>query len=249
MTPAPKHHASADGEKRERRNNSSKQVVAPTSTPFYWKMSHPLLALFFFSLAVGEAFFCGPALPVSSFAAARVHGVKKTTSVFYANPDGGDSEIEKMQKLLEYQAAEIKEKDAENLNLKFEGVKKEIRTSTEGLKKDIDALKKDLDSSTEGLKKEIRTSTEGLKKDIDTSTEGLKKDIDALKKDLDTSTEGLKNDIDALKKDLDTSTKGLKNDIKGLDTKFDRLNIIIIVIACAAFLEKNPSLLASFLKQ
>jgi hypothetical protein len=216
MTPAPKHHASADGEKRERRNNSSKQVVAPTSTPFYWKMSHPLLALFFFSLAVGEAFFCGPALPVSSFAAARVHGVKKTTSVFYANPDGGDSEIEKMQKLLEYQAAEIKEKDAENLNLKFEGVKIEIRTSTEGLKKDIDALKKDLD-----------ISTEGLKKDIDTSTEGLKKDINEVKKDIDE----------------------LKKDIKGLDTKFDTLNIIIIVIGCAIFLEKHPSLLASFLKK
>jgi hypothetical protein len=215
MTPAPKHHASADGEKRERRNNSSKQVVAPTSTPFYWKMSHPLLALFFFSLAVGEAFFCGPALPVSSFAAARVHGVKKTTSVFYANPDG-DSEIEKMQKLLEYQAAEIKEKDAENLNLKFEGVKIEIRTSTEGLKKDIDALKKDLD-----------ISTEGLKKDIDTSTEGLKKDINEVKKDIDE----------------------LKKDIKGLDTKFDTLNIIIIVIGCAIFLEKYPSLLASFLKK
>jgi hypothetical protein len=216
MTPAPKHHASADGEKRERRNNSSKQVVAPTSTPFYWKMSHPLLALFFFSLAVGEAFFCGPALPVSSFAAARVHGVKKTTSVFYANPDGGDSEIEKMQKLLEYQAAEIKEKDAENLNLKFEGVKIEIRTSTEGLKKDIDALKKDLN-----------TCTEGLKKDIDTSTEGLKKDINEVKKDIDE----------------------LKKGIKGLDTKFDTLNIIIIVIGCAIFLEKYPSLLASFLKK
>jgi hypothetical protein len=215
MTPAPKHHASADGEKREWRNNSSKQVVALTSTPFSWKMSHPLLTIFLISLPVGEAFFCGPALPVSSFAAARVHGVKKTTSVFYANPDG-DSEIEKMQKLLEYQAAEIKEKDAENLNLKFEGVKKEIRTSTEGLKKDIDALKKDLD-----------ISTEGLKKDIDTSTEGLKKDINEVKKDIDE----------------------LKKDIKGLDTKFDRLNIIIIVIACAAFLEKNPSLLASFLKQ
>jgi archaellum component FlaC len=190
-------------------------------------MSHPLLALFFFSLAVGEAFFCGPALPVSSFAAARVHGVKKTTSVFYANPDGGDSEIEKMQKLLEYQAAEIKEKDAENLNLKFEGVKIEIRTSTEGLKKDIDALKKDLDISTEGLKKDIDTSTDGLKKDIDTSTEGLKKDINEVKKDIDE----------------------LKKDIKGLDTKFDTLNIIIIVIGCAIFLEKYPSLLASFLKK
>jgi hypothetical protein len=184
MTPAPKHHASADGEKREWRNNSSKQVVALTSTPFSWKMSHPLLTIFLISLPVGEAFFCGPALPVSSFAAARVHGVKKTTSVFYANPDG-DSEIEKMQKLLEYQAAEIKQKDAENLNLKFEGVKIEIRTSTEGLKKDIDALKKDLD-----------TGTKGLKEDLNTSTEGLKKDIDALKKDIDTSTEGLKKDID-----------------------------------------------------
>jgi archaellum component FlaC len=150
--------------------------------------------------------------------------------VFYANPDG-DSEIEKMQKLLEYQAAEIKQKDAENLNLKFEGVKIEIRTSTEGLKKDIDALKKDLDTGTKGLKedldtsteglkkdidalkKDIDTSTEGLKKDIDTSTEGLKKEIDALKKDLDTSTEGLKKDIDALKKHIDTSTEGLKKDI------------------------------------
>jgi archaellum component FlaC len=215
MTPAPKHHASADGEKREWRNNSSKQVVALTSTPFSWKMSHPLLTIFLISLPVGEAFFCGPALPVSSFAAARVHGVKKTTSVFYANPDG-DSEIEKMQKLLEYQAAEIKEKDAENLNLKFEGVKIEIRTSTEGLKKDIDALKKDLD-----------ISTEGLKKDIDTSTEGLKKDINEVKKDIDE----------------------LKKGIKGLDTKFDTLNIIIIVIGCAIFLEKYPSLLASFLKK
>jgi chromosome segregation ATPase len=138
-----------------------------------------------------------------------------TTSVFDANPDS-DSEIEKMQKLLEYQAAEIKQKDAENLNLKFEGVKKEIRTSTEGLKKDIDALKKDLD-----------TSTEGLKTAIDTSTEGLKKDINEVKKDIDE----------------------LKNGIKGLDTKFDTLSIIIIVIGCATFLEKYPSLLASFLKK
>ena len=163
MTPAPKHHASADGEKRERRNNSSKQVAALTIAPFYWKMSYPLLALFLISLAVGEAFFCGPALPVSSFAAARLHGIKKTTSVFYANPDG-DSEIEKMQKLLEKQAAEIKEKDAENLNLKFEGVKKEIRTSTEGLKKDIDALKKDIDTAPKDSKK-ISTQSKMVSKD------------------------------------------------------------------------------------
>jgi hypothetical protein len=36
MMPALKHHASVDGEKREWCNNSSKQVVALTSTPFYW---------------------------------------------------------------------------------------------------------------------------------------------------------------------------------------------------------------------
>jgi hypothetical protein len=86
-------------------------------------MSHPLLTLFHISMAVGEAFFCGLALPVSSFATSQVHCIKKTTSVFYAKTDG-DSEIEKMQKLLEKQAAEIKKKDAENLNLKFEGIKK-----------------------------------------------------------------------------------------------------------------------------
>jgi hypothetical protein len=95
MMPALKHHASVDGEKREWCNNSSKQVVALTSTPFYWKMSHPLLTLFLISMAVGETFFCGLALPVSSFATSQVHCIKKTTSVFYANPDG-DSEIEKM---------------------------------------------------------------------------------------------------------------------------------------------------------
>jgi hypothetical protein len=179
MMPAMKHDASADGEKREWHNNSNKQVIALTSTLFDWKMSHPLLSLFFISLAVDEAFFCGPALLVSSFAATRVHRVKKMTLVFCTNPDG-NSEIEKIQKLLEYQAAEIKEKGAENLNLMFEGIKKEIRTSTEGLKYDIDALRKD----------------------------------------------------------LNTSTKGLKKDIKGLNKKFHTLNIIIIVIGCATFLEK-----------
>jgi hypothetical protein len=116
-----------------------------TNALFYWMMFYPLLILFLFSLAVGEAAFCGPAFrDCSSFgktAGCWVHSIKQTTSILYGNTDDVSEMDKKMQKALEEKDAEIRQKDAEILDLRFAKVITKIDTAVEALTAKIDTLK------------------------------------------------------------------------------------------------------------
>jgi hypothetical protein len=141
-------------------HNSIKQASNSTTTTnalFYWMMFYPLLIRFLFSLAVGEAAFCGPAFRDSSFGktAGWVHSIKQTTSVLYGNTDDVSEMDKKMQKALEKKDAEIKQKDAEILDLRFAKVITKIDTAVEALTAKIDTLNTKIDKTFDKIDKKF----------------------------------------------------------------------------------------------